>query len=79
MTVAEPPVQISLQRILVATDFSERSEQALLTALEIARRHGGELHLLHAVPAEGYGVTRSRMPGRCISPTIACDGWKPNS
>jgi hypothetical protein len=29
MTVAEPPVQISLQRILVATDFSERSERAL--------------------------------------------------
>ena len=27
MTVAEPPAQISLQRILVATDFSERSRE----------------------------------------------------
>ena len=63
MTVAEPPVQISLQRILVATNFSERSERALLTALGIAHRHGAELHLLHAVPAEGYGVTGVGMLG----------------
>ena len=48
MTVAEPPAQISLQRVLVATDFSEHSEKALLTALGIAHRHGAELHLLHA-------------------------------
>ena len=63
MTVAEPPVQISLQRVLVATDFSEHSERALLTALGIAHRHGAELHLLHAVPAQGYGVTGVGMLG----------------
>ena len=76
MTVAEPPVQISLQRILVATDFSERSERALLTALGIAHRHGAELHLLHAVPAQGYGVTGV---GRRTLLAVACSVWNRSS
>lgn len=42
---------ISIKRILVPTDFSEHSLQAITYACELARRFAAELHLLHvAVP-----------------------------
>ena len=42
---------ISIKRILVPTDFSEYSMQAITYASELARRFAAELHLLHvAVP-----------------------------
>ena len=63
MPVAEPSVQIALKRILVATDFSECSERALLTSLGIAHRYGSKLHMVHVVPSEGYGVAGAGMLG----------------
>ena len=47
-----------IQKILVATDFSDPSENARKYACELANRTGAELHLLHvvvplAVPAMG--------------------------
>jgi nucleotide-binding universal stress UspA family protein len=55
---------ISLQSILVPSDFSECSEEALAYGLELARRFGAELHLLHVIQdpitqpwaAEGFSV-----------------------
>jgi len=42
---------ISLKRILVPTDFSDCSKQAITYACELAKRFSGELQLLHvAVP-----------------------------
>ena len=63
MPVAEASVQITLKRILVATDFTECSERALLTSLGIAQRYGSKLHIVHVVPSEGYGVTGAGMLG----------------
>ena len=36
-----------MQRILVPTDFSEQAEYALKVAADLARKHNGEIHLLH--------------------------------
>ncbi len=63
MPTAEPSVSISLKKILVATDFSEGSQRALLTGLGIARRYGAQVQIVHAVPSEGYGVTGAGMLG----------------
>ncbi len=38
-----------IRQVLFPTDFSPCAEQALPYATELARRHGAELHLLHAV------------------------------
>ena len=40
---------IALKHILVATDFSEASDAALLYGRQLARTHGATLHLLHIV------------------------------
>jgi nucleotide-binding universal stress UspA family protein len=53
---------MTLKNILVATDFSEASEAALVYARELAEAVGGTLHVLHvagniaasAVGVEGY-------------------------
>jgi nucleotide-binding universal stress UspA family protein len=55
---------INLRTILVPFDFSECSDEALQYGLELARRFGASLHLLHVVPdpvaqpwaAEGFSV-----------------------
>lgn len=41
MPIAEPFLQVALKRILVATDFSEWSNRALLAGLAIAQRYVG--------------------------------------
>lgn len=40
----------AVQKILVATDFSEISDQAVKTAAEMASQFEAELHVLHSVP-----------------------------
>ncbi len=45
---------ISLQRILFATDFSEASMQAMPYATAIARNFNSKLFILHVVPPEDY-------------------------
>jgi len=42
--------EIGLQRVLVAFDFSDHSEQALKLGLMIAQEYQAELHLLHVLP-----------------------------
>jgi len=39
----------SPKQILVPTDFSEYSVKALKEAIDIARQHGGTIHLLHVI------------------------------
>lgn len=38
------------QHILVATDFTENSDNAFKHAVMLARQHGAKIHLMHAVP-----------------------------
>jgi nucleotide-binding universal stress UspA family protein len=38
---------MTFRRILVATDFAESAERALTSAVQLARRHGAEVMLLH--------------------------------
>jgi nucleotide-binding universal stress UspA family protein len=45
---------MTFQRILVATDFSDSSRQALEHALSIAERFGSELTLVHSWEAPNY-------------------------
>jgi len=40
---------VRLGRVLVATDFSETAEVAVGWAIEVARRHGAALHMVHAL------------------------------
>jgi nucleotide-binding universal stress UspA family protein len=44
------PDVVAIRNILVATDFSRCSDQAVQAALALARRLGAQLHLLHVVP-----------------------------
>jgi universal stress protein A len=56
---------LTLKQILVATDFSEPSDAALLYGRELAHRFGARLHVLHVAPdvyvsmfgAENYLIT----------------------
>jgi nucleotide-binding universal stress UspA family protein len=41
---------VKINRVLVATDFSNDSELALRYGLSLAQEHQAELHLLHALP-----------------------------
>ena len=41
---------MAVRRILVAVDFSERSEAALRYAVELARELGARIDVLHVVP-----------------------------
>ncbi len=43
-------LQIGLQRILVAYDFSDYAELALTYGLSLAQEHQAELHLIHVLP-----------------------------
>ena len=47
---------IELRRVLVAHDFSDRSEIALQYGASFARRFGAELHLLHILPEPERGA-----------------------
>jgi hypothetical protein len=46
------PIRISLQNILLATDFSSCWETALSYATDMSRRYGATLYTVRVVPAE---------------------------
>lgn len=46
---------ITIRRILFPTDFSRCANQAFVHAVQLAKRHGAEMHILHAyVPYEDH-------------------------
>jgi nucleotide-binding universal stress UspA family protein len=53
MRIADTSAVIALERILVATDFSDQANAALSWGLEFAGRFGAALHVLH-VPQNPY-------------------------
>ncbi len=52
MSTLVTPIRISLQNILLATDFSAYSETALLYAVALSRRYGATMHTVSVVPEE---------------------------
>lgn len=53
------------RRILVPYDFSDGADQALATAVDLARRHGAEIDLVHVVmpPVMPAGITGAGVVG----------------
>jgi len=49
---------MKIERIMVPTDFSEQSLDALKYAIELAREHESEVVLVHVVEPLPYGVAR---------------------
>jgi nucleotide-binding universal stress UspA family protein len=47
--VIDPREEVSVERILYATDFSKESEQAMRYAHALAREYGAQLYFLHVV------------------------------
>lgn len=59
---------ITLDRILVPTDFSDCSERARSYACEFAKRFEAELHLLHAVPPISIPAYMGYVPDELVEP-----------
>lgn len=58
------PSDLTLRKVVVATDFSEKAYSALQAAMELARRQNAVLALLHIVPTHGLELppaTRERL------------------
>lgn len=56
---------LKLNRILVATDFSEASRNAYAFAVELSRRYGGKIDMVHVIPVFKYlneSVNRLGLP-----------------
>jgi nucleotide-binding universal stress UspA family protein len=51
---AVPATRVSLDRILIATDFSPASDRALEYALSLARHYGSHLIVAHIITLDGY-------------------------
>lgn len=51
-----------IERILVATDFSDTAARALDLAVGLARRQGAALHLLHVYPLLMYALGQDLVP-----------------
>jgi nucleotide-binding universal stress UspA family protein len=58
-----PSARLSLGKVLVAHDFSDCSELALINGLSLAQEYQAQLHLIHVLqspqPGEGYENERS--------------------
>ena len=50
----DPSKSIRFGRILIATDFSDASRNALRYAAAIARHHGARLYIVHVISSVGY-------------------------
>ncbi len=53
-----------IKSILVPTDFSEYSDAALKTAIDVAHQQGATIYLLHVVRSEPTGKERTMMEGQ---------------
>jgi nucleotide-binding universal stress UspA family protein len=67
--VATTPVDVRLKSVLIATDFSEASENPLRYALAIARHYGAKFYLAHVV--SGLGFTLAGPPAAAAATEVA--------
>jgi nucleotide-binding universal stress UspA family protein len=61
---------IDLHRILVPTDFSKSSQNALSYALALAEKFGAEVHLLHVVADLALFIPEAVMPAPPMVPPV---------
>jgi nucleotide-binding universal stress UspA family protein len=66
----------TFHRILIPTDFSEPSEQALRIALEMARGAGADVVLLHICEIPTYAYVGIATPVDLLSPLAELAGQK---
>jgi len=64
MATVTAPTRITLQNILVATDFSGCAESAVKYALGMAHRYGSTLHMVHVLPEMPFVESPDPDPGR---------------
>src|SRR6185437_12289348 len=64
--VLETPTAVSLQRILIATDFSPASERALWHGFAIARRFGASVDIVHIVDSLGFRMTGADVVAQAV-------------
>lgn len=62
---------ISMQRIMLATDFDPVSESALHYSLSIARRYGSKIYLMHVVAPEPFQFLTGDVRQRAVE-----DAWR---
>ncbi len=54
-------------KVLVPTDFSEASDQALKQGIDIARQYNAALHLIHVIPLDlSYALSDYSIPMQAI-------------
>lgn len=63
---------VEYRNILFCTDFSEDANIAFLQALNLAKKHGARLHILH-VPHSPFIYHRDIVDG-CVSPEKSTEG-----
>ncbi len=56
----------SIKKILVPTDFSQPSEAALQTAIELAKKFGASIVLLHAYQVPVYAYPTATAPRKRV-------------
>src|SRR5438309_723667 len=61
MQAVDTSTRITVRNILFTTDFSAQSQAAFGYAVELARRYGAKLEVLHVVPAEVGAVVPTPM------------------
>ncbi len=64
--VTTPATQVSLSKIMVATDFSPASERALEYAISIARRFSSKIYLSHVITLDGYPMIAPEIAAKTI-------------
>ncbi len=55
-----------MKKILVPTDFSEQAENALKVAVQLAKKHGSEIYLLHMLEIPLQEIRDLATGGRAI-------------
>ncbi|MGZ4839165.1 MAG: universal stress protein [Terriglobales bacterium] len=70
-TTLDAATPISIERIMLATDFDPVSEAALHYSLSIARRYGAKVYLLHVVGSEPFQFLAGDAQQRALE-----DAWR---
>ena len=69
MAARAPEIAIGLQRILVATDLSQASENAVRFALDLSRAYHARCYIFHAVSAMGFTLAGAEV--ECLAEEVA--------